>query len=163
MNIINTHPSRARDGEQVGGAPSPLPGPAGLQSARSIPEWIGKHPDQAVPSRVRLRIFERYRGRCHLSGRKIMPGDAWDLDHIIALVNGGQHRETNLAPALRDKHREKTRADVAEKARAARIQAKHLGIKKPSRLRSRGFAKAPPQHSATRPLTKRVGYFEVER
>lgn len=100
-----------------------------MSTARSTEEWIGSTPDAAIPKRVRLRVFERHDGICHLSGRKIMPGDAWDLDHITALINGGEHRESNLAPALRDKHREKTAADVAEKARTARIRAKHLGIK----------------------------------
>jgi len=101
---------------------------------RTVDEWIGASPDAAIPKRVRLRVFERDNGICHISGRKIMPGDAWDLDHIVALINGGEHRESNLAPALRDKHREKTAADVAEKARTARVRAKHLGIKKPSRF-----------------------------
>jgi len=103
-----------------------------MSTARSTEEWIGATPNAAIPKRVRLRVFERDGGRCHISGRKIMPGDAWDLDHVVALVNGGEHRESNLAPALRDKHREKTAADVAEKARTARIRAKHLGIKRKS-------------------------------
>lgn len=100
--------------------------------ARSVPEWIGKTDDTKVPPRVRLRIFEREGGKCHLSGRRIMPGDLWDLDHGKALINGGEHRESNLFPALRDKHREKTREDVAEKAVTARVKAKHLGIRPPS-------------------------------
>lgn len=96
---------------------------------RSVDEWIGKTPDAHVPPRVRLRIFAQRNGICHLSGRRIRPGEAWDLDHIVAIVNGGQHRETNLAPALRDKHREKTAADVAEKSRVYRKAANHAGIK----------------------------------
>jgi len=60
--------------------------------------------------------------------------EAWDVDHMVALCNGGEHRESNLAPALREKHREKTAADVAEKSIVARKRAKHLGIKKPSRF-----------------------------
>jgi 5-methylcytosine-specific restriction endonuclease McrA len=101
---------------------------------REVPEWIGKTDDSRVPPHVRLRIFDRHNGICHLSGRKILAGDAWDLDHVVALVNGGEHRESNLAPALRDKHRVKTAADVAEKATVARIRKRHIGIKKPSRF-----------------------------
>ena len=101
---------------------------------RSVEEWIGKTDDQAIPPRVRLRVFERHGGICHLSGRKIMPGDAWDADHVIALVNGGEHRESNMAPALRTEHRKKTARDVAQKAKDRRIRAKHLGIRKPSRF-----------------------------
>lgn len=97
---------------------------------RSVPEWIGKSHDTPIPPRVRLRVFERHNGICHLSGRKIRPGEEWDCDHIIAIANGGGNRESNLAPAIRDKHREKTAEDVAEKATVYRKRAKHLGIKK---------------------------------
>ena len=124
---------------------------------RSLPEWIGKSPDAPIPSRVKLRIFERDKGRCHISGRLIRAGESWDADHIIALCNGGEHRESNLAPALADKHREKTKADVAEKADTYRIRAKHLGLK-PTRqkIASRGFQKAAPQRSASRPIERRT-------
>jgi 5-methylcytosine-specific restriction endonuclease McrA len=98
---------------------------------RSVPEWIAKKPDAPIPPRVRLRVFEAHEGRCHLSGRIIRAGEAWDCDHVIALVNGGEHREANLAPALRDLHRVKTASDVAEKSRVSRKRQKHLGIKRP--------------------------------
>jgi 5-methylcytosine-specific restriction endonuclease McrA len=67
-----------------------------------------------------------------------MPGDAYDFDHIIALCNGGENRESNIALALREKHRAKTAKDVAEKSKVARIRAKHLGLAKP---KTRGFDK----------------------
>lgn len=102
--------------------------------SREVPEWIGKTDDAAIPPRVRLRIFERMGGKCHLSGIKIQPGDAWDIDHIVALINGGAHRESNLAPALRSEHRKKTAADVKQKAKNDRVRKRHLGIKKPSRF-----------------------------
>lgn len=95
---------------------------------REVPEWIGKTPDTPAPPRVRLRVFERHGGMCHLTGRKIQPGDKWELDHITALVNGGENREANLAPALSDAHRKKTAQDVAMKAKDARVRQKHLGI-----------------------------------
>lgn len=98
-------------------------------TGRTVPEWVGATPDAPIPARVRLRVFERHEGRCHISGRKITPADQWDCDHIIALCNGGEHRERNLAPALRDKHRAKTADDVAEKSRSAKIRAKHLGVR----------------------------------
>ena len=121
---------------------------------RSVPEWIGSTPDAKVPPRVRVRIFEREEGRCHLSGRKIRPGDLWDLDHKVALINGGEHRESNLFPALRDKHREKTREDVAIKSKSARIRANHVLPRQPSRLKGKGFPKAAPQRRASTPITK---------
>lgn len=105
-----------------------------IMTGRSTPEWFGKTPDSKVPPRVRDRIFERENGICHLSKRKIATGEAWDLDHRIALCNGGEHREANLFPALIEKHREKTKEDVAEKSKIARIRKKHLGLRPPPTL-----------------------------
>lgn len=101
---------------------------------RTTEEWVGKNDDAKVPDRVRLRIFLRHDGICHISGRRIQPGDAWDLEHVLALCNGGLHAEHNLRPALRGPHRTKTAIDVAEKAKNDRIRKRHLGIKKPSRF-----------------------------
>ena len=111
--------------------------------SRSVDLWVGKTDDAKVPPRVRVRVFEREDGRCWISGRKIMPGDRWELDHKVALINGGAHSEDNLAPALVDKHREKTASDVALKSKTARVRAKHLGQwpKSPFKIRSRGFQK----------------------
>lgn len=103
-------------------------------TARSVPEWIGSSPDAKVPPRVRLRVFEANGGMCWLSGRKIMPGEPWDLEHKVALINGGEHREANMAPALKDKHRAKTAEDVAEKSAVAEKRKKHLGIRPRSRM-----------------------------
>lgn len=108
---------------------------------RAVDEWIGKNDDTPAPSRVRLRVFEAWDGRDHTTGRKIMAGEAWDLDHIKALCNGGKNRETNLAPILAGKsHKAKTAADVAEKSKVAQIKARHLGIK-PKRQGFRGWRK----------------------
>lgn len=101
---------------------------------RAVPEWIGKTDDTPVPPRVRLRVFERYGGRCYLSGRKIMSGDRWDVEHIKAISLGGENRESNLAPALTAPHKIKTRADRAAKKKADRIRKRHLGIKSPRKI-----------------------------
>lgn len=110
---------------------------------RSVPEWIGKTPDAKVPSKVRLRVLMRYQGRCYLTGRKIRPGDDWDLDHVKSLHRGGEHRESNLAPAIKAAHREKTSQENTDDAKADRTHLKHVGAWPKSRtpLRSRPFQK----------------------
>jgi 5-methylcytosine-specific restriction protein A len=125
--------------------------------SRAVKEWIGKTDDARVPPRVRLRIFGRDGGVCHISGRKIAAGERWDLEHKVALCNGGQHRESNLAPALVEPHKLKTAADRAEKKIIDRKRKKHLGIR-PARqkIQSRGFSRAAPQRSATRPIERRT-------
>jgi 5-methylcytosine-specific restriction endonuclease McrA len=100
---------------------------------RSVDEWVGKSDDQAVPDRVKVRVFERYNGTCYLSGVKIRPGDKWQVEHIVALANGGEHRESNMAPALSVPHKEKTKLDLKIKAKIARVRKRHLGIKKRGR------------------------------
>lgn len=99
---------------------------------RSVEEWRGKTDDAAIPPRVRMRVFLAHDGRCHITGRKITPSDYWECDHIVALCNGGEHRESNLAPALRDAHRRKTASDVKLRAKIDRIRKRRMGIKKKS-------------------------------
>lgn len=97
---------------------------------RCLPEWIGASPDAAVPPRVRLRIFDRYRGRCCCGcNRLIRPGEAWDCEDTIAIINGGERRENNLKPWLAEHHPNKTNRDIAEKSRVYHKRAFHLGIK----------------------------------
>jgi 5-methylcytosine-specific restriction protein A len=96
---------------------------------RSLPEWIGATPDTAIPPRVRLRVFEAKDGRCGQCTRKITAGEPWTLEHIKALVNGGENREANLGVTCSNCLAGKNAADVAEKATVYRKKAKHLGIK----------------------------------
>lgn len=99
--------------------------------ARSVPLWVGSTDDAKVPPRIRLRIYVREDGKCWLSGRKIQPGEKWELEHKIALCNGGRHAEDNLAPALVAPHKIKTRQDRAIKKRTDKIRKAHIGVKKP--------------------------------
>ena len=110
-------------------------------TGRSTDEWIGKTPDTPVPPRVKVRVFERHEGKCYLSGRKIMPGDKWQVDHVIALINGGENRERNLAPVLDAPHKAKTKEDVRIKSKVARVKAKHLGLKPRSSFGNPRFKK----------------------
>src|SRR5215475_2280497 len=71
---------------------------------REVPEWRGKSDDAPIPARVRLRIYLRHAGRCYCCGRSIRVGERWDCDHIIVLISGGEHRESNLAPILVEHH-----------------------------------------------------------
>jgi len=100
--------------------------------ARSVDEWIGATDDSKVPPRVRVRIFEKFGGRCYLSGRVIRPGDRWEIEHVVALSSGGQNRESNLAPVCIEAHKEKTKEDVKTKSKIARVKKKHLGLGKSS-------------------------------
>lgn len=106
---------------------------------REVPEWIGKDDNTVPPPRVRLRVFDAAGGKCHCCGRKIMAGEYWQADHVIALCNGGANRESNLAPACRNCCYSKTAIDVAEKSAVADKRKKHILPKETSW----GFRKPP--------------------
>ena len=96
--------------------------------SRAVKEWVGKNDDSRPPPRVMLRIFNRENGICHISGRKIAAGEKWQADHKVALINGGKNCESNLFPVLVGPHKEKTKADVAEKKAVASRAKTHNGI-----------------------------------
>jgi len=109
---------------------------------RSVTEWVGKTPDAKVPAHVRLRILRRFEGKCYLTGILIADGQAFDLEDIRPLEEGGERRESNLAPVLRLPHEVKTAAERKRQAKADR-QAKAAHGMKPAPTRpiqSAGFA-----------------------
>lgn len=113
---------------------------------RSVPEWIATSDDQAIPRAVKLRIWDREGGRCYLTNLKINGlKDAFEYEHVIALANGGQHRESNIRLALKEAHKVKSAADVKVTAKIRRVRAKHLGIYPPAKqkIRSQGFQRRP--------------------
>lgn len=120
--------------------------------ARSVEEWIGRTDDARIPPRVRDRIFERDGHVCHICKLVIKaPGETWDADHVKALINGGEHRETNLAPAHKHCHIGKSAVDAKIKAKSARVRKKHVGITQPAgNIQSPGFAKTSKPAKASR-------------
>ncbi len=101
---------------------------------RSLPEWIGSGPDAKIPDRVRVRIFQRYDGICQCGcARRIAAGEPWDAEDEIAIINGGERRESNLRPFLAEHHPAKTKRDVAIKSKTYRMAKRHLGIRRTSR------------------------------
>jgi 5-methylcytosine-specific restriction endonuclease McrA len=92
---------------------------------RSVPEWIGKTADTRIPDRVQLRVFERADCCCAWCGVRIFVLDLV-LDHKIAIINGGENRESNLQPLHTWCHKRKTVLDVLEKKKAYRKRKKHV-------------------------------------
>lgn len=118
-----------------------------VPTARAVPEWIGATPDSKIPDAVKLRIWDREGGKCYLTGIKLQPGE-YDFEHVIALSlwtgEGHGNRESNIRLVYRPAHREKTKRDVAAKAKSDRVRKKHLGIVKPKgRIKSAGFRRPP--------------------
>ena len=129
--------------------------------ARSTKEWRGKTDDTQAPPRVRLRVLDRDKGVCHWCKTQIKaPVESWQADHVIAIINGGENRETNLAPIHGHCHVEKTGEDIASKKKVAEVRKKHLGVVKPKgSIASRpkapklpGKPPLPPRRMFAKPL-----------
>lgn len=122
----STSPNVSGESGVVGGSGRTQPAAPAL--GRKVPEWKGKTPDSKVPENVKLRIFNRYGGRCYLSGRLIRAGDDWQIEHIKPLIDGGEHAEFNLAPALTEPHKVKTKFEARRRAKERRVRKKHFGM-----------------------------------
>lgn len=97
--------------------------------SRAVEEWVGKTDNSRIPGRVRVRVFQRQDGCCAECGRKMaVAGEPFEVDHVTALILGGENRETNLRALCGPCHRAKTAGDVAQKSVEARKRAKHLGV-----------------------------------
>lgn len=108
-------------------------------TSRSCPEWFGKHPDAAIPNRVKIRVFEKQGGKCAITGKRLQAGQ-WDIDHITPLKDGGEHRESNLQAVSREAHRAKTAKENHARAKVNRVQSKHVLPKKQGSIQSKPFA-----------------------
>lgn len=101
--------------------------------ARSVPEWVGPTDDSRIPVRVKRRVMAVQDDRCagcHVTfGAGVRP----EFDHCLAIINGGENRERNLQALCSGCHAPKTKADVAIKAKTARVAKKHLGLKTATR------------------------------
>lgn len=101
---------------------------------REVEEWVGKTPDSKIPDRVKDRVWEREKSRCHRCGRRHRGTEkGWIIEHLLALINGGENRERNLCLSCPWCKLEKDAEDVAVKSKSAAVRQKHRGITKPKR------------------------------
>ena len=131
--------------------------------ARALPEWIGKTSNTTVPPRVRLRNLAASGNTCGISGLTIRAGDAWQTDHKVALIAGGENRESNLHPVLTKYHRLKTAREITEKAQVARSSKAVMGVKaKKPLIRSPGFPEKTLARIPRQTLPPRQIYEEMQ-
>lgn len=117
---------------------------------RSKPEWIGKTDDTPIPRRIKLRILEKQDHKCAVLLISFGPNHPPKFDHIIALEDGGENRESNIQALSDLAHKPKTADEAAARADVRSKRAKHYGIKKPSKMLSRGFVSSKYRYSNAR-------------
>ena len=97
--------------------------------SRTIKPWTGKTDDAAIPSEVKLRIWNRAKGHCQICTRKILAGEIKHFDHKTPLADGGKHSETNLQIACVACHVQKTAGEATERAQVRAVAKSVLGLK----------------------------------
>lgn len=94
------------------------------------------HKRGSMTPQRRARIFAAHDGCCHRCKRKLGPGDDWDVEHILALENGGTDDDDNLGPCCDWCHVEKTADDHAIAGKGRRRYTKSVVPKRYLRSRS---------------------------
>lgn len=101
---------------------------------------------RSISPKKRAQIFLDHGGICWLCKLKIGADEPYEIDHQVAreLMGEGADEDSNLAPAHKDCHKEKTKRDVAMISKSNRIRRNldpetRKKSKKP--IVSRGFDK----------------------
>jgi 5-methylcytosine-specific restriction endonuclease McrA len=83
-----------------------------------------------ITAKMRVDIFERHGGMCHLCQMKVIAGEDWDVSHQIPLEAGGLDDASNWLVAHRKCHRVHTATvDAPLIAKVKRIRQRHIGAK----------------------------------
>jgi 5-methylcytosine-specific restriction protein A len=102
-------------------------------------------PERRKPLTRKQRVdaHDRHGGKCCVCLEPIAPGEPFIDEHVIPLELGGSNDESNRGIAHIPCAKIKTRRDQNMIAKAIRMRAKHLGIKKRAsrKIPSRGFPK----------------------
>ena len=86
----------------------------------------------------RLEVLIAFGGRCNTCKEKIT--GPFDIDHVLALINGGSNEVGNLVPLHPECHRLKTKGDVKIAAKIKRLNAREDGTRRERKpIQSRGF------------------------
>lgn len=115
--------------------------------ARTVKEWIGKTDDSMPGKPVRERLLRIFPA-CYLCTRPFVAGDKVELDHKVALRDGGENRERNLRPVHKHCHATKSAKEQTDRAKVRKSKLNSLGMGK---LKSRGF---PAPEKQPKRLTK---------
>lgn len=98
------------------------------------------------------RIFLARNGICFTCRQQIRQGQAWFIEHPVAVAQGGSDADADLWPAHTACKPEKDAVDAAAKAKRDRHVTASWDRGTASKWQQApGFRKAPPQHRATTP------------
>lgn len=82
--------------------------------------------------RKRAELFRDLNGICHICEGRISVGEAWEVEHPIALELGGADDASNWKLAHVKCHKRKTAEDAGKIAKGNRVRARHMGFRQPT-------------------------------
>lgn len=94
---------------------------------------------------------------CETCGIEVTRATGIRFEHVDADGLGGEPTLANCKVHCKNCAKSKDKIDNAIMAKADRVLKKTYGLRTPrAKIKSPGFAKAPGQHSATRPIERRA-------
>lgn len=110
------------------------------------------------PRSVFDRLWDKQGGKDAITGLPFTSKDKVVRDHIVPLKDGGENREGNLQLITEQTHFIKTGEEATARGKERRIHERARGYQRTKpKWQSRGFDKAPPQRTASRPLRAKPG------
>lgn len=127
---------------------------------RSTKEWIGKTDDAMPGEHVRERLMRIYPA-CYLCTQPFVDGDKVEIDHKVALRDGGENRESNLRPVHKGCHADKSAKEATDRAAVRKSKLRGFGLQTKAK---RPFPKPDKPPRVSRPsLPPRPMFRSVER
>ena len=115
-------------------------------------QYIAPTPRKKIGKREAARLFLLHNGICCNCGLQITTGAGWFIEHVDALVLGGEETDANRRPAHLKCKAAKDASDAAARAKRDTIITKGWAQTERPKMQGRGFAKSKPQHRATEAL-----------
>ena len=99
-------------------------------------------------AKIKVAAFQRSKGYCENCKCRLVSAE---YDHRVPLMMGGESTLENCQVYCKTCHAAKThKEDVPRIAKAKRIEAKHIGAKRPKqKLESRGFSRTFADNTKT--------------
>lgn len=82
-----------------------------------------------ITRKQRVAVFMAASGCCYICGQKLR-GEAWDVEHPLALALGGSDDIADLRPVCRPCHKAKSATDKGAIEKGKRVRDRHIGAKR---------------------------------
>lgn len=106
------------------------------------------------------RIFLDANGICANCGQQIRQGEAWFVEHVQSLAQGGADDDKNARPAHTKCKAAKDAADAASKAKRDRLVTAGWEGRPASKLQGRPFARKSSKYSPAQGRMRTIGMKE---